>query len=209
MISVADNGVGMTDEVKRHVFEPFFTTKVQGKGTGLGLATCFGIIQQSNGHIHCESQPGKGTEFRIYLPPVRGEEEVTAQPEIPTRLPQGTETVLLAEDESSLRRLMARVLRMQGYTILEAADGNEALALAQANGPKIQLLLTDVIMPGLSGKMLAEWLTQVNPRVRVLFISGTLFLPKPFNPHDLAKKVREALDAPQPTVKKTAPSRRR
>jgi CheY-like chemotaxis protein len=125
-------------------------------------------------------------------------------------LPQGSETILLAEDEPSLRRLMSRVLRTQGYTILEAADGNEALALAQANGPKIQLLLTDVIMPGLSGKMLAEWLTQVNPGVKVLFISGyinnaavrgamsksgTFFLQKPFNPLNLAKKVREALEA--------------
>jgi two-component system, cell cycle sensor histidine kinase and response regulator CckA len=210
MIRVTDTGVGMTDEVKQHLFEPFFTTKIQGKGTGLGLATCFGIIQQSNGHIHCDSQAGQGTEFRIYLPPVRGEEDATASPEAPAQLPQGTETVLLAEDEPSLRRLMARVLRMQGYTILEAADGNEALALAQANGPKIQLLVTDVIMPGLSGKMLAEWLTQVNPRVKILFISGyinnaavrgamaktgTLFLQKPFNPQDLAKKVRAALDA--------------
>jgi two-component system cell cycle sensor histidine kinase/response regulator CckA len=210
MLSVTDTGGGMTDEVKRHIFEPFFTTKEQGKGTGLGLATCFGIIQQSNGHIHCDSQAGKGTEFRIYLPPVSGKEDATINLETPTVLPQGTETVLLAEDEPSLRRLMARVLRMQGYTILEAADGNEALALAQANGPKIQLLVTDVIMPGLSGKMLAEWLTQVNPRVKVLFISGyinnaavrgamskpgTLFLQKPFNPQDLAKKVRAALEA--------------
>jgi two-component system cell cycle sensor histidine kinase/response regulator CckA len=210
MVRVTDTGVGMTDEVKRHIFEPFFTTKIQGKGTGLGLATCFGIIQQSNGHIHCDSQAGKGTEFRIYLPPVREEEDVAARPEVPAQLPQGTETVLLAEDEPSLRQLMGRVLRMQGYTILEAADGNEALAMAQANGPKIQLLVTDVIMPGLSGKMLAEWLTQVNPRVKILFISGyinnaavrgamtkpgTLFLQKPFNPQDLAKKVRQALDA--------------
>jgi two-component system, cell cycle sensor histidine kinase and response regulator CckA len=210
MIRVTDTGVGMTDEAKQHIFEPFFTTKIKNKGTGLGLATCFGIIQQSNGHIHFDSQVGQGTEFRIYLPPVRGEEDVTTVPEAPTPLPQGSETVLLAEDEPSLRQLMGRVLRMQGYNILEAADGNEALALAQANGPKIQLLVTDVIMPGLSGKMLAEWLTQVNPRVKILFISGyinnaavrgamakagTLFLQKPFNPQDLAKKVRAALDA--------------
>ena len=210
MVSVSDTGVGMTDEVKQHIFEPFYTTKEQGKGTGLGLATCFGIIQQSNGHIHCDSQIGKGTRFEIYLPRVCGTEDATATREVPTRLPQGSETILLAEDEPSLRRLMSRVLRTQGYTILEAADGNEALALAQANGPKIQLLLTDVIMPGLSGKMLAEWLTQVNPGVKVLFISGyinnaavrgamsksgTFFLQKPFNPLNLAKKVREALEA--------------
>ncbi len=224
MISVTDTGVGMTDEVKRHIFEPFYTTKQQGKGTGLGLATCFGIIQQSNGHIHCDSQIGKGTEFRIYLPPVCGKENAPPDVEAPADLPRGTETVLLAEDEPSLRRLMARVLRMQGYTILEAADGNEALSLAQANGPKIQLLVTDVIMPGLSGKMLAEWLTQVNRGVKVLFISGyinnsavrgamskpgTYFLQKPFNPQDLARKVREALDASRPQIDKATAARRR
>ena len=211
MVSVTDTGVGMTDEVKHHIFEPFYTTKEQGKGTGLGLATCFGIIQQSNGHIHCDSQVGKGARFEIYLPRVCGTEDAKANHEAPVSLPQGSETILLAEDEPSLRRLMTRVLRTQGYTILEAADGNEALALAQANGAKIKLLLTDVIMPGLSGKMLAEWLTQVNPGIKVLFISGyinnaavrgamskpgTFFLQKPFNPLTLAKKVREALEAP-------------
>ena len=211
MVSVSDTGVGMTDEVKQHIFEPFFTTKEQGKGTGLGLATCFGIIQQSNGHIYAESQVDKGAEFKIYLPRVRGVEESISSREAPVSLPQGTETILLAEDESSLRQLMARVLRTQGYTVLEAADGHQALALAQANGAKIQLLLTDVIMPGLSGKTLAEWLGQVNPQVRVLFISGyinnnavrdamsrpgTFFLQKPFNPLDLTKKVREAIETP-------------
>jgi PAS domain S-box-containing protein len=210
-ISVSDTGVGMTNEVKRHIFEPFFTTKEQGKGTGLGLATCFGIIQQSNGHIHSDSQLGKGTRFEIYLPRVCGTQDAAASREAPIPLPQGSETILLAEDEPSLRLLITRVLRTQGYTVLEAADGNEALALAQANGSKIQLLLTDVIMPGLSGKMLAEWLTQVNPGIKVLFISGYInnaavrgamskpgmfFLQKPFNPLTLAKKVRAALEAP-------------
>jgi len=211
LVNVSDTGVGMTEEVKKHIFEPFFTTKEEGKGTGLGLATCFGIIQQSNGHIHCDSEAGKGTQFKIYLPRVRAGEDATVPHETLNHLPHGTETILLAEDEPSLRRLMARVLRAQGYTILEAADGNEALALAQANGNRIQLLLTDVIMPGLSGKMLGEWLRQVNPGIKVLFISGyinnsavrdamakpgTLFLQKPFNPLDLARKVREALEAP-------------
>jgi CheY-like chemotaxis protein len=211
MVSVSDTGVGMTDEVKQHIFEPFFTTKEQGKGTGLGLATCFGIIQQSNGHIYSDSQVDKGTQFKIYLPRVRGVEDSISSREAPVSLPQGTETILLAEDEPSLRQLMARVLRTQGYTVLEAADGHEALALAQANGVKIQLLLTDVIMPGLSGKTLAEWLGQVNPAVRVLFISGyinnnavrdamsrpgTFFLQKPFNPLALTEKVREAIEAP-------------
>ena len=211
MVSVSDTGVGMTDEVKQHIFEPFFTTKEQGKGTGLGLATCFGIIQQGNGHIHSESQVDKGTQFKIYLPRVSGKEDFVSSREAPVNLPQGTETILLAEDETSLRQLMARVLRTQGYTVLEASDGHQALTLAQANGAKIQLLLTDVIMPGLSGKTLAEWLGQVNPGVRVLFISGyinnnavrdamskpgTFFLQKPFNPLDLTKRVREAIEAP-------------
>ena len=124
MVSVSDTGVGMTDEVKQHIFEPFFTTKEQGKGTGLGLATCFGIIQQSNGHIHSESQLDKGTQFKIYLPRVWGVEDSVSSREAPVSLPQGTETILLAEDEPSLRQLMARVLRTQGYTVLEAADGH-------------------------------------------------------------------------------------
>ena len=211
MVSVSDTGAGMTDEVKQHIFEPFFTTKEQGKGTGLGLATCFGIIQQSNGHIHSDSQVDKGTQFKIYLPRVWGVEDPISSREVPVSLPQGTETILLAEDEPSLRQLMARVLRTQGYTVLEATDGHEALTLAQANGAKIQLLLTDAIMPGLSGKTLAEWLGQVNPAIRVLFISGyinnnavrdamsrpgTFFLQKPFNPLDLTKRVREAIEAP-------------
>jgi len=147
-----------------------------------------------------DSQAGKGTQS-MTPPNDRGR----------AGLPQEKETILLAEDEPSLRRLIARVLRTQGYTVLEAADGNEALALAQANGVKIQLLITDVIMPGLSSKMLAEWLKQVNPSVKVLFISGyinnnavrdamskpgTFFLQKPFNPSDLSKKVREAIEAP-------------
>jgi PAS domain S-box-containing protein len=158
--------------------------------------------------IRSAGPAGKGTQFKISPPSVRGAEDSTSN-----RASQASlmETILLAEDEPSLRRLIARVLRTQGYTVLEAADGNEALALAQANGAKIQLLITDVIMPGLSSKMLAEWLKQVNPGVKVLFISGyinnnavrdamskpgTFFLQKPFNPSDLSKKVREAIDAP-------------
>jgi PAS domain S-box-containing protein len=157
-----------------------------------------------------DSQAGKGAQSRISPPSVRGGDS-TSNREGGASLPKKTETILLAEDEPSLRRLIARVLRTQGYTVLEAADGNEALSLAQANGAKIQLLVTDVIMPGLSSKMLAEWLKQVNPGVRVLFISGYInnnavrdamskpgafFLQKPFNPTDLSKKVREAIEAP-------------
>jgi PAS domain S-box-containing protein len=158
-----------------------------------------------------DSQAGKGTQFKISSPSVRGGQDSTSNRGGRAGSPQETETILLAEDEPSLRRLIARVLRTQGYTVLEAADGNEALALAQANGAKIQLLITDVIMPGLSSKMLAEWLKQVNPGVRILFISGYInnnavrdamskpgafFLQKPFSPTDLSKKVREAIEAP-------------
>ncbi len=158
-----------------------------------------------------DSQTGKGTPLKISPPSARGVEDSTSNRKGRASSPQETETILLAEDEPSLRRLIARVLRTQGYTVLEAADGNEALTLAQANGAKIQLLITDVIMPGLSSKMLAEWLKQVNPGVRVLFISGYInnnavrdamskpgafFLQKPFNPTDLSKKVREAIEAP-------------
>jgi PAS domain S-box-containing protein len=158
-----------------------------------------------------DSQAGKGMQVKISASPVQGVEDAASKREGPASLPQETETILLAEDEPSLRRLIARVLRTQGYTVLEAADGNEALTLAQANGAKIQLLITDVIMPGLSSKMLAEWLKQVNPGVRILFISGYInnnavrdamskpgafFLQKPFNPTDLSKKVREAIEGP-------------
>ena len=158
----------------------------------------------------CESQAGKGAQTRTSPPNCPGEASVSNCVS-PASSPPEMETILLAEDEPSLRRLIARVLRNQGYNVLEAADGNEALALAQANGVKIHLLITDVIMPGLSSKMLAEWLKQVNPGVRVLFISGyinnnavrdamskpgTFFLQKPFNPTDLSKKVREAIEAP-------------
>jgi PAS domain S-box-containing protein len=158
-----------------------------------------------------DSQTGEGTQCKISPPSVRAGQDSTSSRGRRASLPQETETILLAEDEPSLRRLIARVLRTQGYTVLEAADGNEALTLAQANGAKIQLLITDVIMPGLSSKMLAEWLKQVNPGVRVLFISGYInnnavrdamskpgafFLQKPFNPTDLSKKVREAIEAP-------------
>jgi PAS domain S-box-containing protein len=158
----------------------------------------------------CNNQAGREALGKISPSPVRGAEYSASNHEGPVSLPQDSETILLAEDEPSLRRLIARVLRTQGYTVLEAADGNEALALAQANGVKIQLLVTDVIMPGLSSKMLAEWLKQVNPGVRVLFISGyinnnavrdamskpgTFFLQKPFSPTDLSEKVREAIEA--------------
>jgi len=210
MFAVSDTGAGMTDEVKAHLFEPFFTTKEKGKGTGLGLSTVYGIVKQSNGHILFYSELGQGTTFKIFLP--RVEEEITA---IPRRddlgyMPKGNETILLVEDEPLVRGLAIRVLREQGYNLLEAANGMEALSVAQEHAnEKIHLLLTDVIMPQLGGKELADRLKKLRPNVEVLFTSGYTdqailqrgllnpdfaFLEKPFSPSGLVRKVREVLD---------------
>jgi PAS domain S-box-containing protein len=207
VLAVTDTGTGMTDEVKQHLFEPFFTTKGVGRGTGLGLATCYGIIQQAAGQIFVDSEPGKGTTFRIYMPGVEetATEEDTdqAQP-----LPFGSETVLLVEDEPQVRRLAARVLNDLGYRVIEAAGGNEALAIVDG-GQQFDLLLTDVVMPGMNGNQLAQAVRERRPAQRVLFMSGYTddaalrrnlsehaidFLPKPFAPSALARKVRDVLD---------------
>jgi len=213
MLKVQDTGSGMTEEVKAHLFEPFFTTKEIGRGTGLGLATCYGIIKQNGGHIEVESEPDNGTTFRIYLP--RIEEAVGP---IPARdhagvLPQGSETVLLVEDEPTVREVAGRMLREQGYHVLVAANGDEALQLARSRMQEpIHLLVTDVVMPRLSGKAVAEQLKAARPEMKVLFISGysddTLirhgaaetglnFLQKPFSPSLLAYKIRDLLDGGQ------------
>jgi PAS domain S-box-containing protein len=210
MLSVSDTGIGIPPEVKEHIFEPFYTTKEKDKGTGLGLSTIYGIVKQSGGNIWVYSEPGRGTAFKIYLP--RVEEEVDR---IPSRddtdhLPKGNETVLLVEDEPSVRGLAARVLREQGYTVLEATDGDEAMSIAQEHiDEEIHLLLTDVVMPRMGGKELIKWIRTLHRKIKVLFISGytdhtityhaglkpgTPFLQKPFSPTALAKKVREVLD---------------
>jgi len=173
ILAASDTGVGMTEEVKEYLFEPFFTTKEVGKGTGLGLATCYGIVKQYGGNIWVYTELGKGSTFKIYLP--RVEEELDAPPmrDESGYLPQGTETVLVVEDELSVRNITARTLREQGYTILEAANGEEALLLAQEHkGSQIHLLLTDVIMPQMNGKTLAEKLRAMRPGAKVLFFSG-------------------------------------
>ncbi len=210
MLSVSDNGVGMSNETQTHIFEPFFTTKEMGKGTGLGLATCFGIVKQNNGHIWVYSKVGQGTTFKIYLPCVKetaGARVIIAHP---GGLPQGTETILLAEDEPSVRRLAARILRRQGYTVLEAINGEEAMRLVQEYEGEIHLLFTDVVMPQMGGKRLADWLRETRPNAKILFTSGytdnaiihhgmldagLAFLQKPFAPATLAHKVRSALDS--------------
>lgn len=209
LLSVSDTGSGMSDDVKAHVFEPFFTTKELGKGTGLGLATCYGIVKQGHGHIWVDSAPGMGTTFRILWPVAAGPAQ-PAQKEQHARLelPRGSETVLLAEDEKQVRDLAARILIAQGYRVIEAEDGEQALKLAQQQSG-FQLLVTDLVMPRMSGRDLADRVRALRPGIPVLFISGYSemspggqegngldgpFLQKPFTPAALAWKAREVLD---------------
>jgi len=211
LLTVRDNGLGMTEEAKSHLFEPFFTTKEVGKGTGLGLATCYGIIKQNSGHIEVESALGKGSTFRIYLPRIDEMAGATPEHDHAGALPQGNETVLLVEDEPTVREVATRMLREQGYNVLVAANGDEALNLVRSRpGESIDLLVTDVVMPRLSGRAVADQLRATRPEMKVLFISGysddTLtrhgaspdtnlnFLQKPFSPSLLAYKIRELLD---------------
>ena len=206
---VSDSGTGMDAEVRRRVFEPFFTTKPVGKGSGLGLATVYGIVKQSGGYIDVESQPGHGSTFTIYLPRVPAPTQPIAEPPAPPPRP-GRETVLLVEDESGVRALARRVLKEFGYRVLEATNGVEALTVARACTDPIDLLLTDVVMPEMGGRELAQVLRQERPETRVLFTSGypdsggmaldvaesrVPYLPKPYTPNELAQKVREVLDS--------------
>lgn len=210
MLRVSDTGSGMDEETRTHIFEPFFTTKDQGKGTGLGLATVYGIVTQSGGDITVSSEAEVGTEFTILFP--SAEEKavvpVAASPSFRDSL-QGSETVLVVEDEEALRRLTRRVLESRGYTVLEAANGNEAISVMASSTDRIDLLLSDVVMPGMSGRELVERLTPVYPWLRVLFMSGytedtmlhhrvaelgVAVLEKPFTRDDLASAVRTILD---------------
>ena len=162
-LMVTDTGCGMSPDTASHIFEPFFTTKEEGKGTGLGLATAYGIVQQSGGTIEVDSQPDEGTVFRIYLPHV-ADAEPEAVPAQAVRAPsRGAETILLAEDDESVRALVATVLRKSGYVVLEAVDGEHAIELAETSAAPIHLLLTDVVMPGMSGRMLFERVTALRP----------------------------------------------
>ena len=210
LLSVSDTGVGMDHETKSRIFEPFFTTKVRGKGTGLGLATVYGIVQQTGGHILPYSEPGKGTTMRVYLPRVDEPADPIERPgdTTPEEL-RGTETVLLVEDETPVRAVTRQLLERNGYAVLEAADGASALALVDGNdGPRVDLLLTDVIMPGMSGRDLAMQLGGRRPDLRVVYMSGytddavvrhgmlepgLAYVEKPFRPQALLRKIREAL----------------
>jgi two-component system, cell cycle sensor histidine kinase and response regulator CckA len=206
VLAVSDTGVGMDAATQARVFEPFFTTKEQGKGTGLGLATVYGIVRQSGGHIRVESAPGRGATFRVFLPLVE-EGLPPAKPPTVSGPLLGTETVLIVEDEPSVRALAGEALRACGYTVLEASDGGEALLLCQGYKDPIHLVVTDVVMPQLGGRELARRLATLRPEVKVLYMSGyaddgaaeagAAFLQKPFMPDDLARKVRETLAEPR------------
>ncbi len=213
MMAVTDNGCGMDAETQAHVFEPFFTTKEKGKGTGLGLATVYGVVKQSGGYVWVYSEPGRGTSFKIYLPRI----EETAVPALrdgksEMQIPQrGSETILLVEDEKGVRELAREYLASSGYTVIEAEDGHTALELAAMHVGQIHLLLTDVVMPGISGRELAERVSQIRPGIKIIYMSGytdqavvhhgilqndAVLLQKPFTLMTLAGKLREMLAVP-------------
>jgi PAS domain S-box-containing protein len=211
MISVSDNGQGMDRETQARIFEPFFTTKEKGKGTGLGLSTVYGIIKQSGGYVFVQSEMGSGTVFTIYFPRVDGPSEARGESPISQGAAGGSETILLVEDEDSVRQLVRETLQSRGYHVLEASNGNAALALAASHSDAIHLVITDVVMPGLNGHELIEKLSPARPAMKVLYLSGyaqdafpkphagesqKAFLQKPFTLQSLSRKVREVLGPP-------------
>jgi two-component system, cell cycle sensor histidine kinase and response regulator CckA len=210
MLAVSDTGCGMDPATQARIFEPFFTTKEPGKGTGLGLATVYGVVKQSDGYIWVYSEPGQGTTFKIYLPLAA---DVVETPKTQAAAPapvRGSETILLVEDEESVRSLVADFLKTTGHTVLEATEGEEAIRLVAAHSDQIDLLISDVVMPKMSGRELWNNLRKRMPTLKVLFISGytddsivrhgvidgdVAFLQKPFTMRALAAKIREVLDA--------------
>jgi two-component system cell cycle sensor histidine kinase/response regulator CckA len=209
LLTVSDTGTGMDDATKQRIFEPFFTTKEKGKGTGLGLSMVYGVVKQSNGYIDVFSAVGNGTTFKIYLPQIGQEPEERATKTALSKALRGSETILLVEDEKNLCVLTRNLLEQYGYSVLEAESGAQALAISRQNTGAIHLLLTDIVMPGISGRALAQTLSKERRGIRVVYMSGytgqtvggqtvlspgSHFLQKPFTREDLARKIREALE---------------
>jgi CheY-like chemotaxis protein len=211
MLAISDTGSGMDKATESRIFEPFFTTKEQGRGTGLGLSTVYGIVKQSGGSIGVYSEVGRGTTFKVYLP--RVEESVDAMArKLQDDCARGTETVLLVEDSDTVRKLARKLLEEDGYTVLEASGGDDGWQISEQHNGPIDLLLTDVVMPGTSGREIAQRLAARRPQMRVLYMSGYTddaivrhrvldatapFIQKPFTRAALIRKVREVLDAPE------------
>ncbi|MBF8257736.1 MAG: PAS/PAC sensor hybrid histidine kinase, partial [Actinobacteria bacterium] len=209
LLAVSDTGHGMSEEIKRQIFEPFFTTKPKGSGTGLGLSTIYGAVKQSGGSIEVYSEEGRGTTFKIFLPRVVGDAGRPGSDDGPQDLMEGSETVLLVEDEEIVRELCVKLLERLGYTVLQASGGDEAIVIAKGHLERIDLLMTDVVMPGMNGRELADSLVVLHPETKVLFTSGytddaivhhgvlndgVAFIGKPYSLSVLAKKVRDVLD---------------
>jgi two-component system, cell cycle sensor histidine kinase and response regulator CckA len=210
MLAVSDTGTGISEEARARIFEPFFTTKEKGKGTGLGLSTVYGIVKQSGGNIWVYSELEHGTTFKVYLPELTAPNQKTEEVTVEAPMTAGSETILLVEDEDAVRGLARQILEQEGYSVLEASRGEEALSLCAAYEQPIQLLLTDVVMPEISGKEVGDRLRALHPETKVLFMSGYTdeaivhhgvldanveFIQKPFTPAALARKVRHVIDS--------------
>jgi CheY-like chemotaxis protein len=213
LLEISDTGAGMDVETQEHIFEPFFTTKEKGKGTGLGLSTVYGIISQSGGDVRVRSTSGEGTTFSIFLPTTDGTPEEPHLDASQAPPPRGSETIMVVEDEALVRKLACTILRDNGYRVIEAAGSGEAILICEQGKVHIDLVLTDVVMPQMSGSQLAERLRRLCPRMKVLYMSGytddsvvrhgvlesdTAFIGKPFKPDVLLRKVREVLDSAAP-----------
>jgi two-component system, cell cycle sensor histidine kinase and response regulator CckA len=211
MVAVSDTGCGMTTETLSHIFEPFFTTKEQGKGTGLGLCTVFGIVKQSGGYVWVYSEPGQGSAFKIYFPITKESVEQPKDDRVSPKTLRGSETILLAEDDASVRHMLVRTLRQNGYTVLEASNGKDAIGIIEQRGDQIQLIITDIVMPELGGRGLADYVNLVRPQTRIIFMSGytddviirhgeldpgMVFLQKPITLESFLQKIRYVLETP-------------